>query len=236
MKHLITLSLLITTTLFSTAYGQLSLDRTRVIFDRAQSNSQSVTLTNTNPSVPYLAQSWVENENGHKIEEPLVALPVLQRLEAKQEKQVKISLSGDNNLPTDRESLLYFNALGIPPKEGNGDGNQVNIVIQSKIKLFYRPKGLPQYPNNGWIKTLEVQKNGNQYTLANPSPYHLVILGFSNGKKGHFIEKEITIKPFETQTVNLSVGNTPTVYFINDYGTTEANNYQCNSTLCSLTP
>ncbi|GGZ96336.1 molecular chaperone [Ignatzschineria ureiclastica] len=233
----IKIAFFVTVGLFSTtAYGQLSLDRTRIVFDRAKTNSQSITLTNTNPEVPYLAQSWIENEYGHKIEDPLIALPILQRLEPKQEKQVKISLSGANNLPTDRESLLYFNALGIPPKGSSSGGNEVNIVVQSKIKLFYRPKGLPEFPNNGWIKKLEVNKQGNQYTLTNPTPYHLVILGFSSGQKGRFIEKEMMVKPFATETVKLSLGNTPTIHFINDFGSTESNHYECQSATCKLIP
>ncbi|MFP4908879.1 fimbria/pilus periplasmic chaperone [Providencia hangzhouensis] len=42
---------------------------------------------------PYLVQSSVENENGEKISEPLIALLLLQRVEANQKKQVRISLS-----------------------------------------------------------------------------------------------------------------------------------------------
>lgn len=231
MKRLFIAVAILTLSLLNTSYAQLTLDRTRVIFDRAQSNSQSIVVSNTNKNEPYLAQSWIEDGQGNKIESPLVALPILQRINPGQEKQVKISLAGQNNLPTDRESMLFFNVLGVPPK--TGAENQVNIVIQSKVKLFYRPKGLKQYADNGWLKELEMSKNGNSYTLKNPTEYHMIILGFSNGSKGKIIEKDIVLKPFGSDVVNLSLGNNPTVYFINDFGGTESQNYQC-STQCQL--
>lgn len=227
MKKLLIGLAIFTLSFLNTSYAQLTLDRTRIIFDRTQSNSQSIVVSNTSKNEPYLAQSWIEDDRGNKIESPLVALPILQRINPGQEKQVKISLAGQNNLPTDRESMLFFNVLGVPPK--TGAENQINIVIQSKIKLFYRPKGLKQYKDSGWLKELKISRAGNSYTLQNPTEYHMVILGFSNDLKGKFTEKEIILKPFSSETVNLSVGNVPTVYFVNDYGGTESLTYQCNS-------
>ncbi|MBO1928634.1 fimbria/pilus periplasmic chaperone [Providencia rettgeri] len=49
-------------------------------------------------------------------------------------------MDGQNTLPTDRESLLYFNVLGIPPQ--GKEANAVQFTIQSRLKLFYRPKVL----------------------------------------------------------------------------------------------
>lgn len=222
---------ILTVALLNISYAQLTLDRTRVIFDRGQSSSQSIVVSNTNKNEPYLAQSWIEDEAGNKIESPLVALPILQRINPGQEKQVKISLAGQNNLPEDRESMLFFNVLGVPPK--TDVENQVSIVIQSKVKLFYRPKGLPQYKDSGWLKELQVAKSGNSYTLQNPTPYHIVIFGVSNGPKGKITEKDLVVKPFGSVTVTEALGNTPTIYFINDYGGTESQSYQCGSS-CQL--
>ena len=230
MKRLLVLAV----ALLNISFAQLTLDRTRVIFDRAQSNSQSIVVSNTNKNEPYLAQSWIEDEAGNKIETPLVALPILQRINPGQEKQVKISLAGQNNLPEDRETMLFFNVLGVPPK--TDADNQVNIVIQSKVKLFYRPKGLPQYKDNGWLKELQVAKSGNSYTLQNPTPYNIVIFGVSNGAKGKIVEKDVIIKPFGSVTINQALGNTPTIHFINDYGGTESLSFKCNSNNCDIDP
>lgn len=228
-KHFLILSL----TLLNLSFAQLSLDRTRIIFDRDKSNSQSIVISNTNKQVPYLAQSWIEDEYGKKMEEPLIALPILQRINPNQEKQVKISLVGQDRLPKDRESMLFFNVLGVPPKT-NSIENQLNIVIQSKVKLFYRPKGLKKYSNSGWIKEMQVSKNGSSYMLQNPTPYHLVIYGYSNGPKAKINAKDIIIKPFGNASVKYPLGDKPTFYFINDFGGTQSQSYQCNSNNCTL--
>ncbi|GGZ96410.1 molecular chaperone [Ignatzschineria ureiclastica] len=219
--------------LLNVSFAQLTLDRTRIIFDKGQTNSQSIVVTNTSKTEPFLAQSWMEDEHNRKIESPLVALPILQRVNPGQNKQVKISLAGQDNLPTDRESLLYFNVLGVPPKN-NQIENQLNIAIQSKVKLFYRPKGLKKYANNDWLKEMQVNKNGNSYILENPTPYHFVIFAVSNGSKGKLQEDDIIVKPFGKSTVNRSLGNNPTFYFINDFGGTVSQSYQCNGNHCTL--
>ncbi|HDR2366069.1 TPA: fimbria/pilus periplasmic chaperone, partial [Enterobacter asburiae] len=58
----------------------IALDRTRVIYSGNQ-KSMSVTVTNQNKSLPYLAQSWIEDSNGNKTETPFMALPPVQRVE-----------------------------------------------------------------------------------------------------------------------------------------------------------
>ncbi|ELH8610907.1 fimbria/pilus periplasmic chaperone [Enterobacter asburiae] len=50
----------------------IALDRTRVIYSGNQ-KSMSVTVTNQNKSLPYLAQSWIEDSNGNKTETPFMA-------------------------------------------------------------------------------------------------------------------------------------------------------------------
>ncbi len=66
-----------------TSQAAINLDRTRIIFNSTD-KSASVILQNQSPSSPYLAQSWLENTKGQKIESPLVALPPMQRIDAGQ--------------------------------------------------------------------------------------------------------------------------------------------------------
>lgn len=74
--------------LISTANGAVSMDRTRVIFDGSQ-KSISLNISNNNKQLPYLAQGWIENTTGQKIQSPLVVLPPVQRLEPGKSSQVK---------------------------------------------------------------------------------------------------------------------------------------------------
>jgi P pilus assembly protein, chaperone PapD len=65
--------------LSSYAQAGVSLDRTRVIITEKDA-SASANLSNTSPDIPFLAQSWVEDEKGNRITSPLVVLPPLQRI------------------------------------------------------------------------------------------------------------------------------------------------------------
>lgn len=52
-------------------------------------------------------------------------------------------------LPADRESLFWMNVKAIPSlDEKLANENTLQIAIQSRIKLFYRPSGLSAYTEN----------------------------------------------------------------------------------------
>lgn len=59
-----TLALLLSATSLS-ALASVTPDRTRLIFNESD-KSISVTLRNNDPKLPYLAQSWIEDEKGNK--------------------------------------------------------------------------------------------------------------------------------------------------------------------------
>jgi chaperone protein EcpD len=47
-------------------------------------------------------------------------------------------------LPADKESLFWLNVLEIPPKlTGDAARNQLQVAFRSRVKIMYRPKGLP---------------------------------------------------------------------------------------------
>lgn len=218
--------------LVNVSFAQLSFDRSRVIFDASRSNSQSVIVNNQSDKAPYLAQTWIEDENGVKIVSPLAALPILQRVNPLQEKQVKVSFMGSAaELPADRESLFFLNVLGVPPK-GDPTVNEVTIVIQNKIKLFYRPKGLSRYEHNGWAEEMIVKKAGNSITIENPTPYYNVIYGITDSRN-RVIEQDINLKPFGSKTVNIKVGNKFDISVIDDYGASMDIVFTCNGNTCT---
>lgn len=96
--------------------ASLTVDCTRVIYDM-EKPGVSVVVENTDTKDPFLLQTWIESSQGEKITEPLVALPLLQRIEPGQKKQIRInSVNQTAQLPQDRETLFYFNVLGIPPR------------------------------------------------------------------------------------------------------------------------
>lgn len=216
-------------------HASISVDRTRVIYDEA-SKGVSVVIENIDKKDPYLVQSWMENERGEKISDPLIALPLLQRVEPNQKKQVRISLSKNEiKIPSSQESLFYFNVLGIPPKTKLE--NAVEIVIQSRFKLFYRPSDLKKYPNNDWQKELKIEKIGNTLKLVNPTQYHTVVININDNESKTPDFKEMIVKPNSDATYSLSEKQTKSakmvVTYIDDYGTPHLLKYECNTT-CSL--
>lgn len=91
---------------YSSAQAAIAPDRTRLVF-RGEDKSISVDLKNANSKLPYLAQSWVEDEKGTKITSPLIVVPPVQRIEPSGTGQVKIQgMPALASLPQDRETLF----------------------------------------------------------------------------------------------------------------------------------
>ncbi|MDO1920558.1 fimbria/pilus periplasmic chaperone, partial [Escherichia coli] len=62
-----------------TADASVSPDRTRLVFNESD-KAISVTVRNNNEKLPYLAQSWLEDEKGNKIASPLAVLAPVQSI------------------------------------------------------------------------------------------------------------------------------------------------------------
>jgi len=222
--------------LSSAVQASLTMDRTRVIYDAAKPGV-SVVVENTDTKDPFLVQTWLESSDGKKITEPLVALPLLQRIEPNQKKQIRInSVNEVTPLPQDKESLMYFNILGVPPK--SNIENVVEVVIQSRFKLFYRPKGLQKYPENNWQQELKIEKKNNQLYLNNPTPYHVVIININDSLKKAKDFSEVIVKPNSNFVYPLNNqqknGNNIMVTYLDDYGAPKILKYTCSGSNCSL--
>ena len=234
----IVLSLIGCTMLFNTANGAVSMDRTRVIFDGDQ-KSVSLNISNNNKQLPYLAQGWIENTEGQKIQSPLVLLPPVQRLEPGKSSQVKIeALPAINALPQDRESLFYFNLREIPPKSDKP--NTLQIALQTRVKLFYRPKAIvPEKNNTPWQEKLTLEKQGEQYILKNPTPYYVTIINATANTKSTN-GKEFTpvmVPPFSQDNLGVNVsllGSSPVLTYINDFGGRPTLTFRCQSLTCDV--
>jgi P pilus assembly chaperone PapD len=222
------------------AQAAIALDRTRVIFDGSQS-SVSLNISNQNKQLPYLAQGWLEDEQGNKIQSPLTVLPPVQRIEPGKPSQVKIqALPAAKQLSQDRETVYYFNLREIPPKSDKP--NTLQIALQTRIKLFYRPAAIAMQKNADPVQEqLTLSKQGDKYVVNNPTPYYVTIVDAGN-KKG-----AVGVKGFEPfmvppkgtapLTVNAgSVGNSPVLTYINDYGGRPQLTFSCNGSVCTVVP
>ncbi|HGO5291054.1 TPA: molecular chaperone [Photobacterium damselae subsp. damselae] len=213
------------------ANSAVSLDRTRIIYN-GDNKSMTVNISNDNKSLPYLAQAWLEDSQGKKlIMGPLIATPPVQRLEPDSKSMVRLSLS-DSNLPKDHESLFYFNLREIPPKSKKA--NVLQIALQTKVKVFYRPESIKSKPNEIWQDQIIFEENKNGYNLINPTPYFVTITAiFGNEKELSKTDfKPIMLSPKSETNVKSRHYKRPMFSYINDYGGRPIIEMNCKNRVC----
>ncbi|HCQ9020771.1 TPA: fimbria/pilus periplasmic chaperone [Escherichia coli] len=216
------------------AQAAVSLDRTRAIFNGGE-KSMTLNIANDNKQLPYLAQAWMENEKQEKITTgPMVVTPPVQRLEPGAKSMVRLVSTPDiSKLPQDRESLFYFNLREIPPKSDKT--NVLQIALQTKIKLFYRPKAIEAKPNAVWQDQLVLNKTSGGYRIENPTPYYVTVIGLGGSEKqakeGEF--EAVMLAPKSTQTVKSGTYSTPYLSYINDYGGRPVLQFSCSGDRCT---
>ncbi|PLS41436.1 fimbrial biogenesis chaperone [Carnobacterium maltaromaticum] len=213
----------------------ISLDRTRAIFN-GDDKSMTLTIANDNKLLPYLAQAWLENGDMEKITTgPLIVTPPVQRVEPGKKSLVRIaSTPGIEALPQDKESLFYFNLREVPPKSEKA--NVLQIALQTKIKLFYRPASIEAKPNAIWQDQLVLNETPAGYQVENPTPYYITVTGIAGSKsvldKGEF--EPFMIAPKSQLNVKSKHYSAPLISYINDYGGRPVMTYQCENTRCTI--
>ncbi|MBF2750902.1 fimbria/pilus periplasmic chaperone [Enterobacter bugandensis] len=216
------------------ALAAISLDRTRAVFNGGE-KSMTLNVANDNKQLPYLAQAWIENAQQEKITSgPLVVTPPVQRLEPGAKSKVRLSTTPEiSTLPQDRESLFYFNLREIPPKSEKP--NTLQIALQTKIKLFYRPAGIKAQPNAVWQDQLVLYKTPGGYRIENPTPYYVTVIGLGGSEKAAKEEKfeTVMLAPKSEQTVKAGSYHTPWLSWIDDYGGRPVLQFKCSSERCT---
>lgn len=219
------------------ASAAIALDRTRVILNGGD-KSVSLGITNENKELPYLAQSWLEDSKGKKINAPLLAIPPVQRVEPGAKGQIKVQVSSDlGSLPQDRESTFYFNIREIPPKSDKP--NTLQIALQTRIKLFYRPAGIELDQNSNPWQAITLTREGDRYVVHNPTPYYVTFSSLSPavGSPATKGFEPIMVAPKDKAMLKGSAaaaGNRPVLTYINDYGGRPKLIFGCSGNTCSV--
>lgn len=209
-------------------------DRTRVIFEES-APSVSVTVSNKNPQLPFVVQSWIEDANGTKVSSPFMILPPLQRIEPNESSVLRIVKLPQLSLPNDRESVFYLNIREIPPK--SEAVNAMQIALQSKIKLFYRPASVKRERGQDLALglNLKIDALAKQLLVDNPTPFHITVVGLLAGP-------EQTKMPIDTVMIaphsgaRLPLSNTTftelRVSNMNDFGGQTDTLFKCAASAC----
>lgn len=224
------------------AQAAVALDRTRAIMT-GDDKSISLNISNENTQLPYLAQGWIENAQGEKISDPFTVLPPVQRIEPGAKSQVKIqSLPSVATLPQDRESVYYFNLREIPPKSDKP--NTLQLALQTRIKLFYRPKTIiptREQIDNPWQEKITLHRQGDHFTVTNPTPYYVTLVDAQPSKDGKTVKdfEPLMVAPKESAPLSGSanaLGNSPVLTYINDYGGRPVLTFTCQGLDCHVVP
>lgn len=210
-------------------------DRTRVIYHEGEP-SVSVTVSNKNPKLPFVVQSWIEDEKSVKISSPFMVLPPLLRIEPSDSNVLRIVKLPGGALAQDRESVFYLNIREIPPK--SEAVNAMQIALQSKLKLFYRPKGVqPKRGEDVGLRlNLQFDPVAKKMTIDNPTPFHVTVVGLLAGAEKSKIPLEtVMISPMSKVEVPLNALAAGKLYVsnMNDFGGQTDSEFSCAANICS---
>ena len=196
-----------------TANAGVIIGGTRVIFEGAK---KEATINITNPdNTPYLIQSWIDMQDGVSGKTPFIITPPLYRLDGGQKNLERIVMTG--SLPQEQESLFWLNIKAIP--SASQQMNALQIAVQTRIKLIYRPDGLRASTPEEQATKLTWQQSGNAIQVNNPTPY---VINFNEITLGGRKLDDVTyVLPGASARFLLPEGvsgHSLTFKVINDYG------------------
>ncbi|WP_176059460.1 fimbria/pilus periplasmic chaperone [Paraburkholderia sp. BCC1876] len=168
--------------LAGSAQAGVVISGTRVIY-QAKEREVTVKLSNEGDA-PALVQVWLDTGNPNALPDeskvPFTLSPPLFRLDPKKGQSLRLIYTQEP-LPQDKESLFWLNVLEVPPRATTGttadQPNSLQLAFRSRIKLFFRPAGLPGNADDAaaQVRWKFVRKDNGAYALeaTNPTPYHV---------------------------------------------------------------
>ncbi|MGL4726472.1 MAG: fimbrial biogenesis chaperone [Scandinavium sp.] len=211
---------LFTLSLCFAAQASIVITGTRVVYP-SDSREVSVKVSNKGQS-PVLIQSWMDNGDikakPDQIKVPFVLTPPINRIEPGSGQTLRIR-SLPNNLPADRESIFWLNVLEIPakPKDAAAEkNNYLQVAFRSRIKFFWRPKGLSGSPKAA-ATDLQWSHTGHGLHVKNNSPYYISLVDVSSGGK-KADGKMLTPFGSDDYALPVSAGSQIKAGYVNDYG------------------
>lgn len=153
----------------------IQLHGTRVIYP-AGKREVTLSMTNLSPA-PRLLQAWVDADGDKSDSIPFIVTPPIFRLDPDKGQTLRIMFTG-GNIAQDRESVFWINVLEVQPKPTGhkAAANAIKVSIRSRLKLFYRPPGLPGSPEKAVsLLRWRLVQDGNGYAIEceNPGAYNV---------------------------------------------------------------
>ena len=213
------------------AHAGITINGTRVVYP-ADQREVSLGMVNDGKETR-LIQAWVDNgdasERPETSKSPFMITPPMARVDPGKGQTLRIMYTGAD-LPQDRETVFWLNILEIPPKPKAGTDqaeNYMQLAVRSRMKLFYRPKGLQGTPDGAVdLLSWRITQDGKGYSAdcTNNTPYNVSFsdLTFKGSKQLPSVSKG-GMCPAKGKATLLVTGlpdasNTLTVTVINDFG------------------
>ncbi|WP_353075241.1 fimbrial biogenesis chaperone [Stenotrophomonas sepilia] len=191
------------------AQAAVTMMGTRVVFP-GEANEVTVRLQNGS-GTPSLVQAWIDdgdvNATPSTSKVPFIIRPPVFRIDGGKSQVVRIAKAGEG-LPGDRESLLGFNVLDMPaqaPKQASEERATLQLVVRTRVKMFYRPKGLSRAAAAKAPTQLQWQMTtdagAHALRVTNPTPYHVIL---KKVVSAGVAADEAVIAPMSNHTYRLS--------------------------------
>lgn len=164
--------LLLTNVLSSVALAAVRPALTRVIALESDKET-SVKLLNDDKNHDYLVQSWIEDQNGNDKNLPIILTPPLFKIGAGREGKLRMVIL-PGKIPRDRESVYWLWIQEIPPVS-KVTGNQLQLAVRTRLKVFVRPSTLkePSAETVGKLTWQVIHEDGKSWLIAkNPTQYY----------------------------------------------------------------
>lgn len=170
------------------ASAAVTLQGTRMVHDASKGRDVTVKASNVG-ELAAMTQVWIDDGDSQSRPEnvctPFRITPAEPRLlKPKQGQAYRVTYAprpSEAPLPTDRESVFYFNLLDIPPKPSDASGkNLLQFAVRTRVKLFYRPPGLPGNARDA-AATLQWSADGDALQVLNASAYHVTLSSLTLG-------------------------------------------------------
>lgn len=220
------------------AQASVTLNTTRVVFE-GKHKEASLEAQNRGKS-EILVQAWLDAGDGAAADTgalPFAVTPPLSKVAAQGRQSLRILYQG-GGMPIDRESVLWLNVQEIP--QASTKENVLQLAIRQRIKMFYRPTGLPGTANEAPVLIewqLHTTPQGQVLRANNTSKYHVSLaeLELTSTDYSSVMDGTTMIAPGERRDIPVKPtkpGAAPTLRFksINDYGGQNAYQAQLSHT------
>ncbi|MFS2124597.1 molecular chaperone [Pseudomonas sp. Pseusp97] len=216
------------------AQAGIVIQGSRVVYP-AKDREVTVKMTNIGEQ-PSLVQAWVDKGNekltADKADGPFLITPPITRVEARKGQSLRLVYTGDDAASKKQETVFWLNILDVPPLPKDQDANFLQVAVRSRLKIFYRPDGLPGNPNQAAESlSWSVVPAGNGYAIRarNNAAFHvsLASIQLTAGGKIHSVGKD-EVKmvapgasvdfPLSTLTAQPGAGAKVDYQWVTDYG------------------